>query len=75
MLVSEHIDLQPYNTFGVPAQARYFAHITQEDQLEEVLRDPKWEAITKLALGGGSNVLLTRDFDGMLSKWTCPESS
>jgi len=56
-----NISLKKYNTFGIEASARYFAAFTTADELADLLglapRDP-------LVLGGGSNILLTRDIDG-----------
>ncbi|GAA0555526.1 UDP-N-acetylmuramate dehydrogenase [Chitinophaga japonensis] len=68
MQVSENVLLQPYNTFGIRAQARYFMPFADVQQLQAVLQDARWQAFPRMVLGGGSNVLFTRDFDGLMLK-------
>jgi UDP-N-acetylmuramate dehydrogenase len=58
--------LQSCNTFGVSARARAYARITEASQLSAVLADPALAAMPRLLLGGGSNILLTGDFDGLV---------
>jgi UDP-N-acetylmuramate dehydrogenase len=65
-LVKTDVDLKPYNTLNISAKARYFASIESESQLEDLLRDPKTEGLKILVLGGGSNMLFTDDFDGLV---------
>ncbi len=60
--------LKPFNTFGVAAAARYFVSIARSEELLAVLDDPTLSATPKLILGGGSNLLFTRDFDGLVLK-------
>ena len=62
--MQENISLQPFNTFGVEAKAQYFIQITSIEQLIEVLQSKPTEKL--LILGGGSNILLTQDFDGLV---------
>lgn len=64
MLIREHINLKPYNTFGVNAFAKFFAEVTTVDELREVLNDPQYP--DKFILGGGSNMLLTQDIDALV---------
>lgn len=69
----ENFSLKPYNTFGVEAKARYFAEVNSVDELISTLnlyvtqsQNPdKTERPPVLFLGGGSNILLTKDFDGL----------
>ncbi|WP_341843255.1 UDP-N-acetylmuramate dehydrogenase [Chitinophaga caseinilytica] len=68
MRVSENVSLRPYNTFGIDATARYFAAFHSREQLETLLLDPKWATMPRIILGGGSNILLTKDFDGIVLK-------
>lgn len=66
MNLIDNISLLPYNTFGIEALARKFGTFSDEDQLRAMLDIP---ALTKLLfLGGGSNILLTRNFDGLVLK-------
>ena len=66
MQIQENISLKLYNTFGIDAMSHYFATFTNEDELEELLSsDPR---LKTLILGGGSNILLTNHFDGLVLK-------
>ncbi|GAA5096335.1 UDP-N-acetylmuramate dehydrogenase [Chryseobacterium ginsengisoli] len=64
----ENFSLKPYNTFGVDAKARYFNEIHSIEELKEVIDFANTESLPILFLGGGSNVLLTKDFDGLAVK-------
>ncbi|GAA4456327.1 UDP-N-acetylmuramate dehydrogenase [Nibrella saemangeumensis] len=66
--VKSHVSLKPYNTFGIEASARYWVEITSESDLQTLLQLTEFTNIPKLILGGGSNVLLTKDFDGLVIK-------
>jgi len=58
--------LKNHNTFGVAAKAKYFASFSSEDQLAELLKDNICKTEPLFILGGGSNILLTQDFDGLV---------
>ena len=58
--------LRSYNTFGVEARARYFATFKNIDELEELVTHHS-QLIT-LILGGGSNLLFVKDYDGLVLK-------
>lgn len=64
--VHEHYSLRPYNSFGLEANARYFITIDSIETLQLVLQDSRWQGIPCLVLGGGSNILLTGDFPGLV---------
>lgn len=64
----ENFSLKPYNTFGVDAKTRYFAEINNVEELKEALNFSNDQNLPVLFLGGGSNVLLTKDFDGLAVK-------
>lgn len=57
------VDLLPYNTFGIRAAARDLLHIRSDQQLLEFLQS-NCEPV--FILGGGSNILLTRDVDAVV---------
>ena len=67
-MLQENVALLPYNTFGLPATARYFARFGSADALQQLLALPLVQALPKLILGGGSNLLLTQDFAGVVLK-------
>ena len=58
--------LQAHNTFGFDVRARLLCRIEHEAQLLAAVRDPRAAALRRLVLGGGSNLVLTGDFDGLV---------
>lgn len=60
--------LRAYNTFGVNAQARYLARVETVTEIQEVLNDRNFANYPRLILGGGSNLLFTQSFDGLVIK-------
>ncbi len=64
--IQENISLKPYNTFGIEARARYFASFSYVDELKALLEDNAYIEMPRLYLGGGSNILFTDDFDGLV---------
>lgn len=65
MAIAENVSLRPFNTFGIDARARRFAEVTRADELSALRKAGLRPA---LVLGGGSNILLTRDVDGLVLK-------
>jgi hypothetical protein len=66
-LALEHdVPLQPLNTFGVAACARALLRVRSAHDLAALAADAALAAHPRLVLGGGSNLLLTRDLDEML---------
>lgn len=66
MIIHENISLKPYNTFAIGAMARYFAPFKSIDELQEILSVAG--KTNKMILGGGSNILFTKDFNGYVMK-------
>jgi len=64
--IQENVSLKNFNTFGVEANAKYFVEINRKDELAELFLDPQWKQTKTLVLGGGSNLLLLNDFDGLV---------
>jgi UDP-N-acetylmuramate dehydrogenase len=64
-------DLQPLNTFGLPGRARWLAEVAGEPDLRELMARPEWAA-PRLILGGGSNLVLSGDFDGLVLRVAVP---
>jgi len=60
------VSLRPFNTFGIEARARHYVRVTSTEQLLAVFADPALKAMPRLVLGGGSNLLLTKDVDGLV---------
>jgi UDP-N-acetylmuramate dehydrogenase len=68
MIIKENVDLLPFNTFRIAARARYFVTVHTVDEAQEVFRSKIFSENNHLILGGGSNMLLTRDFHGLIIK-------
>ena len=64
MKIERDISLLPYNTFGIDVKARLFVEYYSLDELREVLKAHKGERM--LHIGQGSNLLFTKDFDGVI---------
>lgn len=64
MQVQQHISLQPYNTFGIDVTAEYFLELTDSNLIPQIADSNDLPA-EKHILGGGSNVLLTKDVPGL----------
>lgn len=68
MTVQKNVQLKPFNTFGIEANAKYFVEVSSIKELQNILQNPDYQGIERLVLGGGSNLLLTKDFDGLVIK-------
>ena len=64
--IQENVSLEHLNTFGLKVNARYFIDITSLEALSELTRHQVFRDQRRLILGGGSNILFTRDFDGLV---------
>lgn len=64
MRIEKNISLLPYNTFGIDAKTKLFIEYYSLDELRQVLKEHKGEQI--LHIGQGSNLLFTRDFNGII---------
>lgn len=68
MHIQENISLKPYNTFGLEASARFFVEVASINELKQILQNPDFKNHNKLFLGGGSNLLLTKNYEGLVVK-------
>ncbi len=66
MVIHENISLKSYNTFGIETIARQFGCFTSTDELQQAVASKGKTPV--LILGGGSNILFTKDFDGLVLK-------
>ena len=57
------VSLLPYNTFGIDVKSKKFVSVRSTDELKAVLNQNQEKRL--LVLGGGSNLLLTKDFEGL----------
>ena len=66
MNLQHDVSLQACNTLAVPARARYFVAVHSEDELFEAVQFSAEKGLARLILGGGSNIVLSSDFDGIV---------
>ncbi|TCD02550.1 UDP-N-acetylmuramate dehydrogenase [Pedobacter psychroterrae] len=71
-VVQEYKSLKAYNSFGIDVKSHYFIEIFTESALTELLHSAIVRQQKLLVLGGGSNVLFTQDFDGLVIKVSIP---
>lgn len=64
----QNISLKPFNTFGLDVSARYFCRVSTLEELFAALNHAQELQTEVLVLGGGSNVLFTKDFNGLILK-------
>jgi UDP-N-acetylmuramate dehydrogenase len=64
--VQRDFSLRTLNTFGIDAAASAYLPVTEVDLLRAVRNDKLLSKMPRLVLGGGSNLLLTRDFPGLV---------
>lgn len=68
MDIAENVSLKDMNTFGIESNARYLIRISNVDQLLELIKSEVFKHNKHLVLGGGSNVLFTEDYPGLVIK-------
>ncbi|WP_316734967.1 UDP-N-acetylmuramate dehydrogenase [Pedobacter aquatilis] len=66
--IQENISLKPYNTFGIDVKASYFAEIFEVGDLKQLFEKELTQTQKILIIGGGSNMLFIKDFDGLIIK-------
>jgi len=68
MQLESGVSLKPYNTFGLPAVAQTLVRITSDADVRRVVDHPTHGLAPKFILGGGSNIVLTRDMPQLVLK-------
>lgn len=68
MKVQQNVSLKAFNTFGIDKNAKFFCIVKFQEELIQALIWARTHHQAVLILGGGSNILLTRDFDGLVIK-------
>lgn len=66
MIIQENISLLNFNTFHIDATARYFAEYYSIDELNNILSSSWRKDLPLLCIGGGSNLLFTKDYEGVV---------
>lgn len=71
-MVHRNFSLQKFNTFGIDVSAKLFAAFDGVEALKVLLDDKELQNQQRLILGGGSNILLTQNFNGVVLKNEIP---
>lgn len=66
MNIEHNYNLSKLNTFGILAHAKFFTEIQNDADLKKLFSLPEFKNNEKFFLGGGSNILFTKDFDGIV---------
>jgi UDP-N-acetylmuramate dehydrogenase len=66
----ENVSLKPYNTFGIDVSARWFCSLDNVEALPALLNSAQFRSGPVLWLGGGSNLLFTKNFPGLVVRLT-----
>ncbi len=73
MQIKNKISLKPFNTFNIDVKAKYFADVNNTHDLKELLGNKYYISEKRVILGGGSNIIFTEDFDGIVIKLNSSE--
>jgi len=65
MSLQENISLRSHNTFGIDVKTKKLATVKNVNELKNILSN---NLLPLCILGGGSNILFTKDFDGLIIK-------
>ncbi len=68
MTIENNFSLFPFNTFKIDCSARWFSKISTIQELTHLLSQNEFTNADKLIVGGGSNILFTKNFDGLVIK-------
>ena len=68
MQIESGVSLKPFNTFGLPAVARTLVRVASDADVRRVVDHPELGLAPKFVLGGGSNIILTRDMPQIVLK-------
>jgi UDP-N-acetylmuramate dehydrogenase len=68
MQIESGVSLKPFNTFGLPAVAQQLVRIAGDADVRRVVDHPELGRAPKFILGGGSNIVLTRDMPQVVLK-------
>jgi UDP-N-acetylmuramate dehydrogenase len=68
MLISSNTSLKVFNTFNIEASTKYFTELNSISDIHELMLSNEFKKNDNLILGGGSNVLFTKDFNGLVIK-------
>ncbi|MCE3258943.1 MAG: UDP-N-acetylenolpyruvoylglucosamine reductase [Bacteroidetes bacterium] len=66
--ITEEVNLKSYTTFGIDARCDFFTEIRSIEEFQKLIRSEVYKNNPRLIIGGGSNLLFTKDFKGLVIK-------
>ena len=66
MKIHANYPLQKLNTFGLNVLTTNYCKVTSVEDIKELLAKPEISGQNKLILGGGSNMLFSKDYQGLI---------
>lgn len=66
MKIYQNFSLKKHNTFGFDVSCMHYAEVENGNELKQLLVQQEFKSLPKLIIGGGSNILFTKDFDGLI---------
>ena len=66
MIIEPNTSLVSYTTFGVNVQSKYFVQVHTSSDVRDIVTHELWQQEKHYVIGGGSNILFTQDFDGII---------
>lgn len=67
-MIRSDVNLKTLNTFGINVSAKFFSEAFNEDQVRAIIQTNEFYSNENLILGGGSNLLFTKNFNGIVLK-------
>jgi UDP-N-acetylmuramate dehydrogenase len=65
-VIRHHVNLRAFNTFGIPVQALHYAELNEVAAFADIMQTDEYRLFPHLIIGGGSNILFTRDYEGLV---------
>lgn len=66
MKILKNYPLSHLNTFGIDAKTSFYSIVYSIEEIRNLLSDPELKSVKKIVLGGGSNILFSQDFPGLI---------
>lgn len=67
-MFKENISIKDYNSFKIDIKSDFFAEFKNTEELKNILNSSVYKKNQSIILGGGSNILFTSDYKGLILK-------
>lgn len=65
-VIRHNVNLQAFNTFGISVKARHYTELHEVEAFADIRQTQEYQQSEHLIIGGGSNILFTKDFEGLV---------